>query len=218
MIKWYIIFFLFQGLEQQLVPSIRGASMVLNFTVSYHSVSMNQLWIQLLISTNYDQSKLERQLVCCSESLNMAHSRDQCPRSFSHYPNYNKCEYHHPNWIFPLYYPRRRVWDDFNNFCRKLRNNAFNDTLNMGGTIGRQLTLVDLQNNAISSITLGSGYKNTLMWDDSWLFFLSVICCFFSLWLLCGCTQTDWKPCLRHGPWEHELLPASAAIRETLFY
>ncbi|KAK4345640.1 hypothetical protein RND71_035816 [Anisodus tanguticus] len=45
----------------------------------------------------------------------------------------------------------------------KLRNNEFNDTLNMGGISGRQLTLVDLQNNEISSITLGSGYKNTLI-------------------------------------------------------
>ncbi|KAM3205084.1 leucine-rich repeat receptor protein kinase HPCA1 [Capsicum annuum] len=45
----------------------------------------------------------------------------------------------------------------------KMRNNAFNDTLNMGGISGRQLTLVDLQNNEISSITLGSGYKNTLI-------------------------------------------------------
>ncbi|XP_004249557.1 leucine-rich repeat receptor protein kinase HPCA1 [Solanum lycopersicum] len=45
----------------------------------------------------------------------------------------------------------------------KLRNNALNDTLNMGGISGRQLTLVDLQNNEISSITLGSGYKNTLI-------------------------------------------------------
>ncbi|XP_055808328.1 leucine-rich repeat receptor protein kinase HPCA1 isoform X2 [Solanum dulcamara] len=45
----------------------------------------------------------------------------------------------------------------------KLRNNALNDTLNMGGISGRQLTLVDLQNNKISSITLGSGYRNTLI-------------------------------------------------------
>ncbi|KAK3032206.1 hypothetical protein RJ639_036136 [Escallonia herrerae] len=34
---------------------------------------------------------------------------------------------------------------------RKLRNNAFNDTLNMGSSIGKQLQLVDLQNNRITS-------------------------------------------------------------------
>ncbi|KAM3235668.1 hypothetical protein P3L10_015705 [Capsicum annuum] len=46
---------------------------------------------------------------------------------------------------------------------RKPRNNAFNGTLNTGGISGRQFTLVDLQNNEISSITLGSGYKNALI-------------------------------------------------------
>ncbi|XP_031094482.1 probable leucine-rich repeat receptor-like protein kinase At5g49770 [Ipomoea triloba] len=45
----------------------------------------------------------------------------------------------------------------------KLRNNAFNDTLNMGSSIGQQLQLVDFQNNEISAVTLGSGYKNTLI-------------------------------------------------------
>ncbi|KAK3027514.1 hypothetical protein RJ639_040229 [Escallonia herrerae] len=45
----------------------------------------------------------------------------------------------------------------------KLRNNAFNDTLNMGSSIGKQLQLVDLQNNRITSVTLGSEYKSTLM-------------------------------------------------------
>lgn len=45
----------------------------------------------------------------------------------------------------------------------KLRNNAFNDTLDMGHSIGQQLQLVDLQNNQISSVTLGSGYQNTLI-------------------------------------------------------
>ncbi|KAK8704598.1 hypothetical protein V6N13_048218 [Hibiscus sabdariffa] len=45
----------------------------------------------------------------------------------------------------------------------KLRNNAFNGTLNLGDSIGTQLQLVDLQNNQISSITLGSGYTNTLI-------------------------------------------------------
>ncbi|XP_059640750.1 leucine-rich repeat receptor protein kinase HPCA1 [Cornus florida] len=45
----------------------------------------------------------------------------------------------------------------------KLRNNAFNDTLNMGNSISEQLQLVDLQNNEISKVTLDSGYKNTLI-------------------------------------------------------
>ncbi|MBA0556025.1 hypothetical protein Golob_026168, partial [Gossypium lobatum] len=45
----------------------------------------------------------------------------------------------------------------------KLRNNAFNGTLNLGDSVGTQLQLVDLQNNQISSITLGSGYSNTLI-------------------------------------------------------
>ncbi|KAH9674150.1 protein kinase domain-containing protein [Citrus sinensis] len=42
----------------------------------------------------------------------------------------------------------------------KLRNNAFNNTLDMGNAVGPQLQLVDLQNNQISAITLGSGIKN----------------------------------------------------------
>ncbi|KAE8731855.1 putative leucine-rich repeat receptor-like protein kinase [Hibiscus syriacus] len=46
---------------------------------------------------------------------------------------------------------------------RKLRNNAFNGTLNLGDSVGSQLRLVDLLNNQISSITLGSGYTNTLI-------------------------------------------------------
>ncbi|TYH83436.1 hypothetical protein ES332_D02G131800v1 [Gossypium tomentosum] len=45
----------------------------------------------------------------------------------------------------------------------KLRNNAFNGTLNLGDSVGTQLQLVDLQNNQISSINLGSGYSNTLI-------------------------------------------------------
>lgn len=45
----------------------------------------------------------------------------------------------------------------------KLRNNALNATLNLGDNIGSQLELVDLQNNEISSITLGSEYTNTLI-------------------------------------------------------
>ncbi|KAF8411901.1 hypothetical protein HHK36_004459 [Tetracentron sinense] len=45
----------------------------------------------------------------------------------------------------------------------KLRNNAFNDSLNMGNSISQQLQLVDLQNNQISSATFTDGYTNTLI-------------------------------------------------------
>ncbi|XVF29808.1 hypothetical protein REPUB_Repub16aG0003000 [Reevesia pubescens] len=45
----------------------------------------------------------------------------------------------------------------------KLRNNGFNGTLNLGDSVGTQLQLVDLQNNKVSSITLGSGYTNALI-------------------------------------------------------
>lgn len=48
-------------------------------------------------------------------------------------------------------------------YVRKLRNNKFNETLDMGKNIGQQLQLVDLQNNEISAVTVGSGYDNTLM-------------------------------------------------------
>ncbi|XP_075513609.1 leucine-rich repeat receptor protein kinase HPCA1-like isoform X2 [Primulina tabacum] len=44
----------------------------------------------------------------------------------------------------------------------KLRNNAFADKLDMSGKVSEQLQLVDLQNNDISSVTLGSEYKSTL--------------------------------------------------------
>ncbi|PON65000.1 Serine/threonine protein kinase [Trema orientale] len=45
----------------------------------------------------------------------------------------------------------------------KLKNNKFNDTLNMGDSVSPQLQLVDLQNNAIEAVTVGSEYKNTLI-------------------------------------------------------
>ncbi|XP_042492171.1 leucine-rich repeat receptor protein kinase HPCA1 isoform X4 [Macadamia integrifolia] len=45
----------------------------------------------------------------------------------------------------------------------KLRNNALNNTLDMGDSISQQLQLVDLQNNHISSVTLNSAYRNTLI-------------------------------------------------------
>ncbi|KZV24300.1 putative leucine-rich repeat receptor-like protein kinase [Dorcoceras hygrometricum] len=44
----------------------------------------------------------------------------------------------------------------------KLRNNAFADKLDMSGKVSEQLQLVDLRNNDISSVTLGSEYKSTL--------------------------------------------------------
>ncbi|KAK4480215.1 hypothetical protein RD792_013277 [Penstemon davidsonii] len=45
----------------------------------------------------------------------------------------------------------------------KLRNNAFSDNLNMSVGFSQQLQLIDLESNDISSVTLGSTYKNTLM-------------------------------------------------------
>ncbi|KAG7017177.1 putative leucine-rich repeat receptor-like protein kinase [Cucurbita argyrosperma subsp. argyrosperma] len=45
----------------------------------------------------------------------------------------------------------------------KLKNNKFNDTLDMGDKVSEQLQLVDLQNNNISHLTLGSRYTKTLM-------------------------------------------------------
>ncbi|XP_073142230.1 leucine-rich repeat receptor protein kinase HPCA1 isoform X2 [Henckelia pumila] len=44
----------------------------------------------------------------------------------------------------------------------KLRNNAFADKLDMSGKVSEQLELVDLKNNDISSVTLGSEYKSAL--------------------------------------------------------
>lgn len=45
----------------------------------------------------------------------------------------------------------------------KLRHNALNNTLDMGDSICPQLQLVDLQDNQISTVTLSSQYKNTLI-------------------------------------------------------
>ncbi|CAL9003104.1 unnamed protein product [Prunus brigantina] len=45
----------------------------------------------------------------------------------------------------------------------KLKNNSFNDTLNLGDSISPQLQLVDLKNNQIPKITLGYEYKHTLI-------------------------------------------------------
>ncbi|GMH19015.1 hypothetical protein Nepgr_020856 [Nepenthes gracilis] len=44
-----------------------------------------------------------------------------------------------------------------------LKNNSFNGTLAFDDSIGHQLQLVDLQNNEISAVTLGSGYTPTLI-------------------------------------------------------
>ncbi|GJU26537.1 probable leucine-rich repeat receptor-like protein kinase [Tanacetum coccineum] len=44
----------------------------------------------------------------------------------------------------------------------KLKNNALNDTLNMGSSISEQLQLVDLQSNEIEAVTLSAEYRNTL--------------------------------------------------------
>ena len=51
----------------------------------------------------------------------------------------------------------------YSTLYRKLRDNKFNDTLSMGDSISPQLQLVDLENNQIESVTVGSEYKNTLM-------------------------------------------------------
>nr|XP_011466378.1 PREDICTED: probable leucine-rich repeat receptor-like protein kinase At5g49770 [Fragaria vesca subsp. vesca] len=45
----------------------------------------------------------------------------------------------------------------------KLKNNAFNNTLNLGDSISAQLDLVDLENNDISLVTMGYEYKNSLI-------------------------------------------------------
>ncbi|XP_021829005.1 probable leucine-rich repeat receptor-like protein kinase At5g49770 [Prunus avium] len=45
----------------------------------------------------------------------------------------------------------------------KLKNNAFNETLNLGDSISPQLQLVDLRNNQIPKITPGYEYKHTLI-------------------------------------------------------
>ncbi|KAH1053245.1 hypothetical protein GLYMA_08G266100v4 [Glycine max] len=45
----------------------------------------------------------------------------------------------------------------------KLRNNALNNTFDMGDNICPQLQLVDLQENEISSVTFRAQYKNTLI-------------------------------------------------------
>ncbi|KAI3459093.1 hypothetical protein Pfo_015756 [Paulownia fortunei] len=45
----------------------------------------------------------------------------------------------------------------------KLRNNDFSDKLDLSSNIGQQLQLIDLENNNISSVTLGSEYKSTLI-------------------------------------------------------
>ncbi|XP_057784472.1 leucine-rich repeat receptor protein kinase HPCA1 [Salvia miltiorrhiza] len=45
----------------------------------------------------------------------------------------------------------------------KLRNNAFGAKLDMSGNVSQQLQLIDLENNDISSVTIGSEYKSTLL-------------------------------------------------------
>ncbi|KAK6912222.1 Leucine-rich repeat-containing N-terminal, plant-type [Dillenia turbinata] len=45
----------------------------------------------------------------------------------------------------------------------RLRNNNLGSSLNMSDNISQKLVLVDLQNNQISTITLGPGYKNQLI-------------------------------------------------------
>ncbi|KAI3876093.1 hypothetical protein MKW92_053928, partial [Papaver armeniacum] len=49
----------------------------------------------------------------------------------------------------------------------KLKGNLLNGTLKMGDSISQQLQLVDLQNNKIASVELGSRYTNTLILVDN---------------------------------------------------
>ncbi|KAG0489555.1 hypothetical protein HPP92_006418 [Vanilla planifolia] len=44
-----------------------------------------------------------------------------------------------------------------------LRNNAFNGTLDMGSNISQQLQVVDLENNALTSVALSSSYNNSIL-------------------------------------------------------
>ena len=46
---------------------------------------------------------------------------------------------------------------------RKLRDNRFNGTLNIGTAYSNQLQLIDLTNNKIDSLTVGGGYTKQLM-------------------------------------------------------
>lgn len=48
-----------------------------------------------------------------------------------------------------------------------LSNNAFNGTLDMGDSFSSQLQIVNFQNNSITSVTLGSFYKETLILVDN---------------------------------------------------
>ncbi|KAK1563043.1 hypothetical protein Q3G72_021385 [Acer saccharum] len=45
----------------------------------------------------------------------------------------------------------------------KLRNNMFNGSFSFGDSFGSQLSLVDLENNQITSVTLNSSYRNSLI-------------------------------------------------------
>ncbi|CAM8924578.1 unnamed protein product [Rhodiola kirilowii] len=45
----------------------------------------------------------------------------------------------------------------------RLKNNAFSGTLNMGNSISQQLSLIDLENNNISTVVVGPGYTKQLI-------------------------------------------------------
>lgn len=47
---------------------------------------------------------------------------------------------------------------------RKLRSNAFSETLDMRGYIGEQLQVIDLENNDIASVMLGNKFTSILMY------------------------------------------------------
>ncbi|KAI5427611.1 hypothetical protein KIW84_032862 [Lathyrus oleraceus] len=97
---------------------------------------------------------------------------------------------------------------------RKLRHNALNNTLEMGDNICPQLQLVDLQDNQIAYVTVGSQYKNTLMMS---VFPEQVLLCAtlaYEMLLIPGCSKVCqlqinllWKKIL-------ELFAIQAPIRD----
>lgn len=85
--------------------------------------------------------------------------KDLFPQKSSAYPRFSKCESkrHKTRYVSRFMNLIFRILD------RKLRNNAFGSKLEMSGNISQQLQLIDLENNDISSVTIGSEYKSTLL-------------------------------------------------------
>lgn len=98
---------------------------------------------------------------------NSDHFKVLCQRSFSACQIYSKCRlYINKRKILESFYCdfRKLLAQLFPTLVRKLKNNAFNGTLNLGDSISAQLVLVDLQNNQISQITIGYEYNNSLLY------------------------------------------------------